>query len=116
VEPERNRRTAKRYGLELPFEYRLFGRDQYVQEGCGRTLNMSSRGLLVAPDQQISKGLPIEIVVQLPVELKDMTGARLVILGHVMRSGPTGAAIKIVRHGFVHLRRREPPPARTPLA
>ena len=28
VEPDkRNRRTAKRYDLHLPFEYRLFGRD-----------------------------------------------------------------------------------------
>ena len=112
MEPDRrDRRTAEQHGLELPLEYRLFGPDRSAQEGCGRTLNMSSTGLLVAPDQQISKGLPIEIVVQLPAELKDGNGTRLLILGHVLRSGATGAAIKILRYGFIHVHHREPSPA-----
>ena len=105
----RNRRAAKRYGLDLHFEYRLFGRDRSVQEGWGRTLNMSSGGLLVAPDQPISKGRTIEITVQLPAQFKDATGARLVVLGHVLRSDATGAAIRILHHGFIHVSNQEPP-------
>jgi hypothetical protein len=103
----RNRRTAKRYSLELPFAYRQFGRDQCVQEGRGRTMNMSSRGLLVAPDSRISKGQPIELSVQLPPQSQTARGAQLVILGQVLRTGPTGAAIKIVRHGFIRIRELE---------
>ena len=103
----RNRRTVKRYGLELPFDYRLFGRDQSVQEGHGRTLNMSSRGLLVAADSRISKGQPIELSVQLPSLCPSARGAQLLILGQVLRTGPTGAAIKIVRHGFIRIRELE---------
>ncbi len=114
VESERkNRRAANRYDLDLPFDFRLFGRDQSVQEGRGRTLNMSSHGLLVSPDLRISKGQPIELFVQLPGQLKDAAGARLVILGHVLRSSHTGAAIKIVRHGFIRVREPGPPPAQT---
>ncbi|MEO8592790.1 MAG: PilZ domain-containing protein [Candidatus Solibacter sp.] len=103
----RNRRAANRYHLELPFEYRLFGRDQSVREGRGRTLNMSSRGLLLSPDERITKGLPIELSIQMPHPAQGGTGARLVVLGHVLRSGPDGAAIRIVRHGFM---RMFPPP------
>jgi len=114
VESERkNRRTANRYDLDLPFDFRLFGRDQSVQEGRGRTLNMSSHGLLVSPDLRISKGQPIELFVQLPGQLKDAAGARLVILGHVLRSSPTGAAIKIVRHGFIRVREPGSPATQT---
>ena len=114
VESERkNRRTANRYDLDLPFDFRLFGRDQSVQEGRGRTLNMSSHGLLVSPDLRISKGQPIELFVQLPGQLKDAAGARLVILGHVLRSSHTGAAIKIVRHGFIRVREPGSPASQT---
>ena len=113
---ERNRRAAKRYGLNLHFEYRLFRRDRSVQEGWGQTLNMSSGGLLVAPDQPICKGRTIEITVQLPAQFKETPGARLVVLGHVLRSDATGAAIRILRHGFIHVSSRELPVPRAALA
>ena len=112
----RNRRAAKRYGLDLHFEYRVFGRDGSVQEGWSRTLNMSSGGLLVAPDQPILKGRTIEITVQLPPQFKDAPGPRLVILGHVLRSNAAGAAIRILRHGFIHVSSQELPEARAALA
>ena len=112
---ERNRRAAKRYGLNLHFEYRLFRRDRSVQEGWGQTLNMSSGGLLVAPDQPICKGRTIEITVQLPAQFKETPGARLVVLGHVLRSDATGAAIRILRHGFIHVSSQEPPDPRAAL-
>ena len=114
VESDRkNRRAANRYDLDLPFDFRLFGRDQSVQEGRGRTLNMSSHGLLVSPDLRISKGQPIELFVHLPGQLKDAAGARLVILGHVLRSGDNGAAIRIVRHGFIRVREPGSPASQT---
>lgn len=68
---------------------------------------MSSRGLLVAPDSRISKGQPIELSVQLPARCPTARGAQLVILGQVLRTGPTGAAIKIVRYGFIRIRELE---------
>jgi hypothetical protein len=112
----RNRRAAKRYGLDLHFEYLLFGRDGSVQEGWGRTLNMSSGGLMVAPHQPICKGRTIEITVQLPAQVKDARGARLVLLGHVLRSDDTRAAIRILRHGFIHVSSQELPDERAALA
>jgi hypothetical protein len=69
---------------------------------------MSSRGLLVAPDRPICKGRTIELCVQLPSQFKDAPGAQLVILGHVLRSDATGAAIRILHHGFLHVSDREP--------
>ena len=112
----RNRRAAKRYGLDLQFDYRVFGRDGSVQEGWGRTLNLSSGGLLVAPDQPICKGRTIEITVQLPAQFKDAPGPRLVVLGHVLRSDAGGAAIRILRHGFIHVSSQELPVPRAALA
>jgi hypothetical protein len=112
----RNRRAAKRYLLDLRFEYRVFGRNGSVQEGWGRTLNMSSGGLLVAPDQPICKGRTTEITVQLSAPFKDAPGPRLVVLGHVLRSDATGAAIRILRHGFIHVSSQELPDSRATLA
>ena len=112
----RNRRAANRYGLDLHFDYRVFGRDGSIQEGWGRTLNMSSGGLLVAPDQPICKGRTIEITVQLSAQFRDAPGPRLLVLGHVLRSDATGAAIRILRHGFIHVSSRKLPVPRPALA
>jgi hypothetical protein len=68
---------------------------------------MSSSGLLVASDQPICKGRTIEITVQLPTQFKDAPCPRLVVLGHVLRSDATGAAIRILRHGFIHVSSQE---------
>lgn len=112
----RNRRAAKRYGLDLHFEYLVFGRAGSVQEGWGQTLNMSSGGLLVASDQPICKGRTIEITVQLPAQFKDAAGPRLVVLGHVLRSDATRSAIRILRHGFIHVSSQEPADPKAKLA
>jgi hypothetical protein len=54
------------------------------------------------------KGRTIEITVQLPARFGDATGARLLVLGHVLRSDATGTAVRILRHGFIHVSDREP--------
>ncbi len=77
---------------------------------------MSSRGLLVAPDQAICKGRTIEMTVQLPAQFKDAPGPRLVVIGHVLRSDAAGAAIRILRHGFINVSSQELPEPRATLA
>ena len=100
---KKDRRAAKRYALELPFTYRLFGRGQLVQEGIGRTLNMSSNGLLIQAGARLTKGQPIELSVQLPPGGEGSAVTQLVILGHVVRSDISETSVRIVRHGFMHI-------------
>src|SRR6202008_1125549 len=61
---KRDRRTGQKIAVDLPFEFRVYGQNKSVQEWHGRTLNMGSHGLLIAPDQPISLGQPIEISIQ----------------------------------------------------
>jgi hypothetical protein len=77
---------------------------------------MSSGGLLVASEQPICKGRTIEITVQLPAQFKDAPCPRLVVLGHVLRSDATRAAVRILRHGFIHVPSREPADPKAKLA
>jgi len=105
---KKDRRAAKRYALELPFSYRLFGRDQLVQEGSGHTLNMSSNGLLIRAGARLAKGQPIELSVLLPSGAEGPSLTTLVILGHVVRSDVSEASVRIVRHGFMRI---QPPSA-----
>ena len=98
---QKDRRTAKRYALDLPCIYRLFGRDRSVQEGHGHTRNMSSHGLLVTAGEKLATGQAVEIFIQLPRAVGDTTTTQLIVLGHVVRSDIDEAGVRIVRHGFL---------------
>lgn len=103
----KDRRAAKRYSLDLPFSYRLFGKDRLVQEGSGRTRNMSSNGMLILAGARLAKGQPIELSVQLPPGEEGSAPTWLIILGHVVRSDMSETSVRIVRHGFMRV---QPPP------
>jgi len=99
----KDRRTAKRYALDLPCSFRVFGRDRSVQEGHGYARNMSSHGLLVSADWKLTKGQPVEISIQLPAGAEGSVTTQLVVLGHVVRSDIAEAGVRIVRHGFMRV-------------
>lgn len=70
-------------------------------ETCrGTTLNMASRGLLVATDRRLPEGASVELAVEWPARLNSRAGLKLVIHGSVIRSGEGTLAVLIRKHEF----------------
>ena len=95
----RNRRTNKRYALDLVVTYRTL-KGWPVTTGSGRTINMSSSGIAFSTADHLNIGTAIELSIGWPVLLNQNCLLKLVIEGHVVRSSNDSAAIIFKRHQF----------------
>ncbi len=93
------RRAAKRFPLEQEVRFRLFNRNG-TEFGLGKTVNMSSRGVLIRTDHQLMPGDRVEVSVNWPVRLNNECPLKLVATGRVVRAQPGQAAILIERYEF----------------
>ncbi|MDW8130840.1 MAG: PilZ domain-containing protein [Bryobacterales bacterium] len=93
------RRTARRFPLEQEVRFRLFNRHG-AEFGLGKTVNMSSRGLLIRTEHQLVPGDRLEVSVSWPVRLNNECPLKLVATGRVVRTEPGQAAVMIERYEF----------------
>lgn len=93
------RRAAKRFPLEQEVRFKLFNRGG-LDIGLGKTVNMSSRGLLIRTDHPLAPGDRLEVSVSWPVRLNNECPLKLVATGRVVRTQPGQAAILIERYEF----------------
>jgi hypothetical protein len=81
-------------------EYRVFGKGHAVVSGAATTMNFSSHGILLTPTEGVSKGQVIEVSVRWSEGTGGMPRVDLEIIGRVVRVGPQGTAVQILRYGF----------------
>ncbi len=95
------RRVHRRYPLILELEYVLADKRGSLQPGRGRTVNLSSGGVLFQPDRPIPAGVfKAQLAVRWPAR-PDGTALQLVIHGYVVRRAPSGAiSVALWRHKF----------------
>jgi hypothetical protein len=99
-EPEAvERRTAVRFPIEQEVRYKIFNRST-IEVGRGRTINMSSTGVLFTTERRLAAGERIEVSVNWPAQLDHKCPLKLVTTGRVVRSEPGRAAIAIERYEF----------------
>jgi hypothetical protein len=96
---EENRRVA-RYSLELTLRFKISHRRKIVVSGTGRTVDMSSSGLLVVTDQYLEPGMQVELSIDWPVRLHGETALQLVVFGMVVRVAGSQAGIRMKRCDF----------------
>lgn len=95
------RRSRARFPLNLGVRYRsLTGNPAMVGEG--RTLNMSSCGLLIAPeaDAHVLTGARLQLTVDWPLRLHGTTPLQLIVSCRVTRSDPEEFAVKLEQYLF----------------
>ncbi|HTA72491.1 MAG TPA: PilZ domain-containing protein [Bryobacteraceae bacterium] len=93
------RRSKARYPVKLTVRYRTVGRHQSVN-GVGHTLNMSSGGLLVSAQHEVSAGSRLEVNVEWPLLLDGAIPLQLVAHGKVVRCGGSMFAISFAQYQF----------------
>ena len=96
-----DRRSSNRMPITREVRYRVLGGKQRVkQAGCGKTLNMSSRGVLFTTESTLTEGEQIELAVSWPALLNGVLPLKLVAQGRLVRIEEKQAAIAIEKYEF----------------
>lgn len=95
-----DRRSDRRYALHLELRWKLIRRRRILETGIGRTLDLSSGGILIETDRTLPVGLNLELSVAWPVMLHNVAPMQLVISGRIVRCSGQRVAIRMVQHEF----------------
>lgn len=103
AEPRTERRSNRRFSLELPVVVKFL--DDGTYEMTGRTRDVSSRGVFFYLNSNICEGAFIEFVMTLPSEITLTDPIRVQCSGKVVRVDRTaheqGVAVAIDKYDFV---------------
>jgi PilZ domain-containing protein len=98
------RRSRVRFPLELRVRYRALGRGCPFT-GVGWVVNMSSGGVLVAYQHEISAGTRMELNIEWPSLLDGRVPLQLVAVGKVVRCETSSFAVSLGGYQFRTTRR-----------
>ena len=76
------------------------GKKSVKQAGLGKTVNMSSGGVLFTTETPLPAGERVEIAVSWPAQLNDVLPLKLVAMGRLVRTGESEAAVSVERYEF----------------
>lgn len=91
------RRAAVRFAIEQEVRYKLLSR---AVTGSGKSVNISSRGLLFVADQELAHGERLEVSIDWPAQLDNRCALKLVTTGRVVRTQQGLTAMSIERYEF----------------
>lgn len=105
------RRGSRRFSIEQELTYKVLGaKTRLPQTGTGKTINFSSRGLLIRNDgPALCAGALLEISVNWPALLSGTCPLKFVASGRVLRVDENGVAFKIEQYDFRTRRLTEGP-------
>jgi len=93
-------RSSVRVPIDLEVRYRVVRRRRPVENGSGRTIDISSSGLSFAANTPLSIGQTLDVYIDWPVLLDGGVQLQIVTSGVVVRTTGAVTAIRIQRHDF----------------
>jgi hypothetical protein len=98
--PALERRSKSRFPLRLTVRYRTLSEGPSLV-GVGETVNVSSRGLLIASNQaQVRAGARLQLMVDWPFLLHGITPLQLIVSCRVTRCLPEEFAVRLDQYLF----------------
>ncbi len=94
------RRQSDRFPIERDVRYRVLSRRASEDAGEGKTVNISSNGVLFTSSQVLLPGRRVELSISWPAQLNNKCLLRLVARGRVVRFENNLAAIEILQYEF----------------
>jgi PilZ domain len=95
-----DRRASDRFPIEREVRYKVLSKKSSEEAGTGKTVNMSSTGVLFTSDQLLLPGRRVEVSISWPAQLNQRCALRLVARGRVVRFDDGRAAIEIQQYEF----------------
>jgi hypothetical protein len=102
------RRSKARYPIQLAVNYRTLDPGREIT-GSGRSIDMSSGGLLISCPARFPIGTVLKVTVEWPSLLDGATPLQLVTVGRVARSGESSFAMTFEHYQFRTMPRRNKP-------
>ena len=97
---KQDRRAADRFPIEREVRYKILNRKSADEVGVGKTINMSSNGVLFSTEEYLLPGKRLELSISWPAQLDSKVSLKLVARGRVVRSEEKRAAIEIHQYEF----------------
>ena len=98
--PATDRRASDRFPMDRDVRYKVINRKTGEDVGAGKTLNMSSGGVLIHTEQALLPGRRLEITISWPAQLNNTCALKLVARGRIVRVEHGKAAIEIQQYEF----------------
>ena len=95
-----DRRQSDRFPIEREVRYRVLNKRGGEEAGEGKTLNISSCGVLFTSDHLLLPGRRMELAISWPAQLNNQIALKLVARGRVVRFEQGIAAIEILQYEF----------------
>jgi hypothetical protein len=109
-DPAAERRATRRFAIEQELSYKVLDHRAAVPEGgAGKTLDISSKGVLFETAQRLRPGKRVEVSVNWPAQLEGGCPLKFVAVGRVVRADETRAAMHIEQHEFRTRRNKDLP-------
>jgi hypothetical protein len=94
------RRRADRFPIQRDLRYKVLNKKYTHENGTGKTINISSNGILFSTDQLLLPGRRVEVSVSWPANLDNKCSLRLVARGKIVRFERGTAAMEIHQYEF----------------
>jgi len=105
------RRTKQRFPIQLDLLYRVYQGRRVAKLEAGRSIDISSTGIVFRSDQDVATGTRVEVSTSWPALLHGTCALRWVVFGSVVRSQGGVTACSIDRYEFKTQGRSVPSPA-----
>jgi hypothetical protein len=103
IKPEHqttDRRANRRYPIALRLQYKLIAKGRVQRLGLGRTINISSHGVLFESEDAMPTSGQMELVLNWPFALQGVCALKLVMRGRILRTQEKTVALKTVFREF----------------
>lgn len=97
---EADRRRSDRFAIEREIRYRALNKRGGEEAGEGKTVNMSSSGVLFTSGQILRPGRRVELAISWPAQLNNKCALKLVARGRIVRFENGLAAMEIQQYEF----------------
>ncbi len=95
-----DRRHSDRFPIEREVRYRVLNKRSSDEVGDGKTVNISSSGILFSADHMLLPGRRMELSISWPAQLNHKCALKLVARGRVVRFEGGRAAVEIQQYEF----------------
>ena len=100
VKDQSDRRSSERISIVRDVQYRVLNDKVGEVSASGKTVNMSSSGILFTTEHLLLPGRRVEVAVSWPAQLDNKCALKLVARGRIVRFQEGMAALEILHHEF----------------
>jgi len=100
MNPSPERRAHCRFPVSMDLEYWVLSGRAVMPGGRGKSVNMSSGGVLFRSAEPVPAGTRLELSIDWPARLDDSVGLKLRVTGHAIRGENGCTAVVMERYEF----------------